>query len=112
MPNFIKKIIFISLAIFAVTSTTTSQAQTTELYALDAFYHYFKKCYDKGDTPYFKGSNGYTIADLQEFSYAREYMLNLISLSGYSKKQLEAELAKSRPALTKRFVAEGLITCQ
>lgn len=108
MSNFLKKLAIIGLAVIA----TTSQAQITELHIFDVYYHQTKKCNEKGKTAYFKGDNGYVVANLQEFSYTRKYMLTVASLSGYSEKQLEAELAKSRSELTKKFVSEGLLICQ
>lgn len=108
MSNFFKKLAFIGLAFVA----TTAQGQTTELQTFDAIYHYTKKCNNKGKTAYFQGNNGYVVANLQEFSYTRNYMLTIASLNGYSKKQLEAELAKNRPTVTKQLVATGFLLCQ
>lgn len=108
MSKFFKMLAVISFAVAA----NSSQAQTTELQIFDAAYHYAKKCTDNGKTAYFQGNHGYVVANLQEFSYTRKYMLTIASLSGYSEKQLEAELAKSRPALTKQLVAAGHLLCQ
>lgn len=89
----------------------------SEVYIADAVYQYAKQCSAKGKTAYADSERGFQPISIAEYSYARNYMINITQIgamqsgSSLSTDDIESTLKKNRGQVIRTMTTAGKLRC-